>query len=133
MYRYLACALPLALAADVATYERLAADGDVTFSRTFSEVAAGWSGTLEFAEGCADEDDYGSNNCAWSWGDALEISGSVAAGADVAAGSTIVIDAKVDSIVRAAASIIFGPNVRRRPPPPDPPRPPTRETRLAAP
>lgn len=79
--------------------ELVASDADIKFSRTVSNVASGFSGKAVFDKGCTSSDDYGSNDCAWSWGDSVKITASAAAGADVGAGSTIVVDAKVDSIV----------------------------------
>ena len=79
--------------------ESAASDSSIKFSRTVSHVAEGFSGKAVFDHGCSGSDAYGSNDCAWNWGDSVKVTASAAAGADVAAGSKIVVDLKVDSIV----------------------------------
>ena len=79
--------------------EQHAADASIKFSRSVSDVASGFKGSATFDKGCASSDAYGSNDCAWNWGDSVKITASAAAGADVGTGAKFVVDAKVDSIV----------------------------------
>lgn len=79
--------------------ERAHAESDIRFSRSVDSVASGYSGKVTVDQGCSSSDQYGSNDCAFAWGETLKVDATVAAGADIAAGAKFVVDAKIDSIV----------------------------------
>jgi hypothetical protein len=71
--------------------------GGVSFSRTVKAIN-GAQGSVIFDKGCSSKDDYGSNDCSWSWGDSIGIDYSVALQEDITSG-TIALDLKVDNII----------------------------------
>lgn len=74
---------------------------DVVLSRTVNSVATGTSGlvTIAPATACTGSDQYGSNNCDVNWGQAYTVNYSYTLGADIVAGSTISIDAHIDTFI----------------------------------
>ena len=79
--------------------ERAAAESDIKLTRSVDSVASGYSGKVTVDQGCSSSDQYGSNDCAFAWGETLKLDASITAGADVTTGAKFVVDAKIDSIV----------------------------------
>jgi len=75
----------------------VASDG-VKFSRTINQLDPSYGLVLKFDSGCSSTDSYGSNNCAWSYGET--IFGSVDAhGGPLDKGSLLVVDLKMDKVI----------------------------------
>lgn len=68
----------------------------VQFSRTVTHIAPDTNFVLEFDAGCSSKDAYGSNNCAFKWGQKVTGSYEGVLGHDLEAGSTLVVNMKVD-------------------------------------
>merc|ERR1711907_23835 len=77
-------------------------NGGITLSRTISS-ATGIEGTAMVDSGCSGKDDYGSNDCSWSWGQKLGLTLNTTIAKDVTSG-TIALDAKVDGFLPFKAS-----------------------------
>jgi hypothetical protein len=54
---------------------------------------------LKFDAGCTGSDDYGSNDCAFAWGDSVSGSAGGDLGHDLEDGSTFSVDVKVDKLI----------------------------------
>ena len=79
--------------------ERAAAESDIKVTRSVESVASGYTGKVTVDQGCSTTDAYGSNDCAFAWGETLKLSAAVEAGADISAGAKFFADLKVDSII----------------------------------
>merc|ERR1711988_91556 len=77
-------------------------NGGITVSRTINS-ASGITGSAVVDSGCSSKDDYGSNDCSFSWGQKLGLTLNTTLAAYVASG-TIAIDAKVDGFLPFKAS-----------------------------
>merc|ERR1712054_350908 len=77
-------------------------NGGITVSRKINS-ATGITGSAVVDSGCSSKDDYGSNDCSFSWGQKLGLTLNTTLAADVASG-TIAIDAKVDGFLPFKAS-----------------------------
>merc|ERR1711939_939973 len=77
-------------------------NGGITVSRTINS-ASGITGTAVVDSGCSSKDQYGSNDCTFSWGQKLGLTLNTTLAADVNSG-TIAIDAKVDGFIPFSAS-----------------------------
>ena len=78
----------LALAAGV--------NGDgITFSRTVDTISSDSDFVLTFDSGCSSTDDFGSNDCSFSWGEIVTGTVEGDLGHDLSEGSTVSVDLKV--------------------------------------
>mmetsp|Transcript_23039 Transcript_23039/g.38980 ORF Transcript_23039/g.38980 Transcript_23039/m.38980 type:complete len:174 (-) Transcript_23039:1171-1692(-) len=72
---------------------------NIHFSRTAKAIAPDSSFYVEFADGCASTDDYGSNDCTFDWGQAVEGSVTGKLGHDLQEGSSFHVNLKVDTVI----------------------------------
>merc|ERR1712070_68280 len=77
-------------------------NGGISLSRTINS-ASGITGSAVVDSGCSSKDQYGSNDCSFSWGQKLGLTLNTTLAADVASG-TIAIDAKIDGFLPFKAS-----------------------------
>merc|ERR1711998_391893 len=79
--------------------ETFAPNGDkpITFSRTIDSVS-GASGSVTLDHGCTGSDEYGSNDCAFGWGQKVSANLNVTMAKDITSG-TISVDAHVDGLI----------------------------------
>ncbi len=79
---------------------QIAAGADPTslsFARTVKQLAHA-TAQLTFDHGCTKTDPYGSNNCAWTWGDSITAASQGALQEDIQAGKLIV-DLKINNTI----------------------------------
>merc|ERR1711939_918521 len=77
-------------------------NGGISVSRTIT-AASGIEGTATIDSGCSSKDQYGSNDCSFSWGQKLGITLNTTIDKDVTSG-TLAIDAKIDGFLPFKAS-----------------------------
>lgn len=78
-------------------------DSGITASRTINSLADA-NGTITIAKGCTESDQYGSNDCAFGWGDSIDVTYDVELDEDLDEGSTVAIDVKLDGLIPFKAS-----------------------------
>ncbi|GMH77797.1 hypothetical protein TL16_g07538 [Triparma laevis f. inornata] len=71
----------------------------IQFSRTINSLADDSSLSLKFDAGCSSEDDYGSNDCSFGWGDTVSGNVNATLGHDLEDGSTFSVDLKLDKFI----------------------------------
>ncbi|SPF48626.1 exported hypothetical protein [Candidatus Sulfopaludibacter sp. SbA4] len=85
------------------TSNTVAADlTQVAFSRTVNTIQH-LTGSLTFDRGCRSTDPYGSNTCAWTWGESITAGFGGALQEDITSGK-LVVDLKIDNTIPFAFS-----------------------------
>jgi len=72
----------------------------VAFARTVNTIQH-ITGSLAFDRGCRSTDPYGSNNCTWTWGEAISAGFGGALQEDITSGK-LVVDLKIDNTIPLA-------------------------------
>ena len=72
----------------------------VALTRSVKSIAGDSDLYLLFDQGCKTTDDFGSNNCDWSWGNLISGSLTSKLGHDLEAGSTFSLNFKVNKVIK---------------------------------
>ncbi len=72
---------------------------DISVSRSIDSVMSGASGTVTLDSGCANKDQYGSNNCDLKWGNSYTVTIDANNAEDLNGKANIAVDMKVDNII----------------------------------
>eukprot|EP01063_Lacrimia_lanifica_P020334 TRINITY_DN27662_c0_g1_i1.p1 TRINITY_DN27662_c0_g1~~TRINITY_DN27662_c0_g1_i1.p1 ORF type:complete len:174 (+),score=58.24 TRINITY_DN27662_c0_g1_i1:55-576(+) len=77
------------------------AAADVTFSRTFSQLLSGTSGTVDLAPAgtCSGSDDFGANDCTLKWGTNYTVNYDATLPKAIDEGFKVNVDATIDSLL----------------------------------
>lgn len=74
-------------------------NADISVSRSFDKVAPGNKVVLLASPGCGTTDQYGSNDCDFKWGQALDVSINGTLAQDLTSTAKFEVDAKLDNII----------------------------------
>eukprot|EP01061_Rhynchopus_euleeides_P037529 TRINITY_DN63_c0_g2_i1.p1 TRINITY_DN63_c0_g2~~TRINITY_DN63_c0_g2_i1.p1 ORF type:complete len:173 (+),score=76.67 TRINITY_DN63_c0_g2_i1:64-582(+) len=71
----------------------------IEVSRTVTHIIAGGAGQLFASPGCKTTDEYGSNDCSFTWGQSLTVNANATLPEAISTGTTVDVDLKIDGLI----------------------------------